>query len=242
MRAAFLAHFADDGVLVRMADGPTHRLPPATRPLLPSSSTGGPPTWRSRPRASSACRRGRGRSPVPPSPRRGAAYGQFVSVWRRDAGGRLEGRGRPRDRAPGAGALGSAARRRAGPGEAALRRAALEHRARRKASRASPCARARARPTKPRAATHAALLPRAARGPALAPRGRARLARRWPTAATRGTSSAWRRRARAIFGYARGSYAAASAPDVALGVYLRVWRLEAGAWRIALDVANPQPP
>jgi ketosteroid isomerase-like protein len=40
-------------------------------------------------------------------------------------------------------------------------------------------------------------------------------------------------------GYARGSYAAADAPARALGVFMRVWRLEAGEWRIALDVTNP---
>jgi ketosteroid isomerase-like protein len=43
------------------------------------------------------------------------------------------------------------------------------------------------------------------------------------------------------FGYARGSYAARSAPGVPLGYFLRVWRVEAGAWRIALDVVNPAP-
>lgn len=41
------------------------------------------------------------------------------------------------------------------------------------------------------------------------------------------------------FGYARGSYAALSAPAIALGHYLRIWRLEGNAWRVALDVANP---
>jgi ketosteroid isomerase-like protein len=40
-------------------------------------------------------------------------------------------------------------------------------------------------------------------------------------------------------GYARGSFAAASAPTVPLGYFMRVWRLEAGEWRLALDVANP---
>lgn len=41
------------------------------------------------------------------------------------------------------------------------------------------------------------------------------------------------------FGYARGRYAAADAPDKALGYFMRVWRREADAWRIVLDVANP---
>src|SRR5258708_17917124 len=43
------------------------------------------------------------------------------------------------------------------------------------------------------------------------------------------------------FGYARGTYAARSAPGVPLGYSLRVWRVEAGESRIALDVVNPAP-
>jgi ketosteroid isomerase-like protein len=43
------------------------------------------------------------------------------------------------------------------------------------------------------------------------------------------------------FGYARGRYAAAAAPGTPLGYYLRVWRVEDGEWRIALDVTNPVP-
>jgi len=40
------------------------------------------------------------------------------------------------------------------------------------------------------------------------------------------------------FGYTRGSYARAEAPEKVLGHYLRVWRLEGGQWRVALDVTN----
>jgi ketosteroid isomerase-like protein len=43
------------------------------------------------------------------------------------------------------------------------------------------------------------------------------------------------------FGYARGSYAAASAPAKPLGYFLRVWRFERGEWRIVMDVTNPAP-
>jgi len=43
------------------------------------------------------------------------------------------------------------------------------------------------------------------------------------------------------FGYARGRYASALAPGQTLGHYLRVWRLEGGVWRVALDVTNPAP-
>lgn len=44
------------------------------------------------------------------------------------------------------------------------------------------------------------------------------------------------------FGYARGRYANVSSPGEAAGYYLRVWRREAGAWRVALEVVNPAPP
>ena len=44
------------------------------------------------------------------------------------------------------------------------------------------------------------------------------------------------------FGYARGSYASADAPSKPLGHYLCVWRLEAGQWRVALDVTNALGP
>jgi len=46
----------------------------------------------------------------------------------------------------------------------------------------------------------------------------------------------------AELGYARGRYARASDPATTLGYFLRVWRREAGGWRIVLDVANPAPP
>ncbi|MGZ5595271.1 MAG: nuclear transport factor 2 family protein [Usitatibacter sp.] len=41
------------------------------------------------------------------------------------------------------------------------------------------------------------------------------------------------------FGYSRGSYASVDAPKVPLGYFMRVWHVENGQWRIALDVANP---
>jgi len=43
------------------------------------------------------------------------------------------------------------------------------------------------------------------------------------------------------FGYARGSFAAAAGGAVS-GWYLRAWHREAGAWRIAMDVTNDAPP
>jgi ketosteroid isomerase-like protein len=44
------------------------------------------------------------------------------------------------------------------------------------------------------------------------------------------------------FGYSRGSYAAVNSPKKPLGYFMRVWHVEDGQWRIALDVANPASP
>lgn len=41
------------------------------------------------------------------------------------------------------------------------------------------------------------------------------------------------------FGYARGHYASASAPQSPLAYFLRVWRAEGGQWRIVMAVENP---
>ena len=43
------------------------------------------------------------------------------------------------------------------------------------------------------------------------------------------------------FGYARGSYAALATPARPLGYFLRVWRMERGHWHIVMDVTNPAP-
>jgi hypothetical protein len=43
------------------------------------------------------------------------------------------------------------------------------------------------------------------------------------------------------FGYARGSYSATRGAPTG-GWFMRAWHREAGAWRIAMDVTNPAPP
>jgi ketosteroid isomerase-like protein len=42
-------------------------------------------------------------------------------------------------------------------------------------------------------------------------------------------------------GYVRGRYTRLDAPGEPVGYYLRVWRREAGRWRVALEVVNPAP-
>lgn len=44
------------------------------------------------------------------------------------------------------------------------------------------------------------------------------------------------------FGYVRGTYAATSAPSITLGYFVRVWHATPEGWRIALDVTNAMRP
>jgi len=44
------------------------------------------------------------------------------------------------------------------------------------------------------------------------------------------------------FGYTRGRYATAATPDKPLGYFMRVWRYEVAAWRVVLEVVNLAPP
>ena len=44
------------------------------------------------------------------------------------------------------------------------------------------------------------------------------------------------------FGYVRGHYRAAGGGGAPAGHYLRVWRRERGAWRVAIDITNPATP
>lgn len=44
------------------------------------------------------------------------------------------------------------------------------------------------------------------------------------------------------FAYTRGTFAAPAVPTKVRGYYMRVWRREAGQWRIVMDVVNPAAP
>ena len=234
MRVAFLANFADDGVFVR--DGWTvsndflrgRPAPPIVLDwhpqyveVAPSGEMGlstGPWTITSK--------------KDPSAPR---THGQFVSVWRRDGSGPwkvavdlgighpqqalwdapLEARTAPTSGAPSAGELGEA--------ESRFSAESMAHGAR--AAYAATAAndvrfyRQGHAPVQGRAEALAA--------PAMTDDRLAWTVERSETA----RSGDW--------GYARGRYARADAPDKPAGWYLRVWRREAAGWRVVMDVTNP---
>lgn len=237
MRVAFLANFDADGVTVRngwivsndyLRDRPAPQIFLDWRPqyveVAPSGEMGlstGPSKITSK-----------AKPDAPP------AYGQFVSVWRRDAGGTWKvavdlgiGHAEPvlwdqplqaRVSPVAAGAAGAAIERLTlADAEAQFARIARERGAR-AAYEALGAADLRYY-----RAGHAPVIGRAQ---ALA-------------AATMGDErNAWAVERSEVarsgdFGYARGNYAAA-ADQPPLAWYLRVWRREAAGWRIVMDVVN----
>jgi ketosteroid isomerase-like protein len=235
MRAAFIANFADDGVLVRNgwinAREYLSPLPappivldwrPAYTEVAASGELGlstGP--WKLTSRA---------------DPNAPAAYGQFVSVWKREPGGPwrvlvdlgisharpvywdrpLETVAVSAEPAATGDTVEAAERRFAGEARANGARAAYE-------KHGSSSLRLYRDGNDPMAGKAAALA--------------------WPGLTNEGRDWAIEKSETARsgdFGYARGAYSArgGAKPD---GWYLRVWHREGGAWRIALDVANPAP-
>ena len=107
-------HFADDGVTVRRTAGSQQRRSCDDRPDPPIVLDWRPvSTSRSRARASWACRPGPAKITSKAKPDAPPGYGQYVSVWRREARRPVEGRGGPRHRPSGARALGRSRSRRA---------------------------------------------------------------------------------------------------------------------------------
>ncbi len=234
MRAAFLANFRDDGVFIRegwtaarayLAPRPDAAIVLDWRPAFVEVAASGElglstGPWKATSRA------------VP-----GAApsYGQFVSVWRREDGG-------PWKVAVDLGI--------SHPGPALWDRA-LESIARTDPAAAPPSGIEQAeerfaniaRERGERAAYEAMASPtirfyRPGLAPAL---GKATASAHQ---ADGGTDVAWTvervetARSRDL-GYARGYEASAAQPGIPRGYFLRAWRVEAGQWRIALDVTNP---
>ena len=237
MRAAFLAAFAPDGVFVRNGWTVsndwmrTQAAPPIVLDWRPQYvevaasgdlglSTG---PWRITSKA---------KPETPPS------FGQFVSVWRRDAGGPwrvavdlgiahpsdtlwsspLETRQLPPPRSgPESGIAQAEARFAADARSRGLRAAYAAHGADNLRFYRS---------------THA---PAATRTAALASAGMTDESPAWSVERIETARSG-------DFGYARGSYAAPAAPGTPAGWYLRVWRREGAQWRVVMDVVNPAPP
>lgn len=236
MRVAFLAAFADDGVFVRegwkvsnefLRNRPAPAIVLDWRPQYVEVSASG----------DLGLSTGPSRITSKADPKAAPSYGQFVSVWRRAPGGpwKVEvdlGIAHAGD------ALWSApleTRQLAGAAPAAG--AGIEE------AEARFAAEARARGLRAAYEAHGAdnlrfyrpgQAPTATRTAALASPAMAMEAPVW-TIERSATSRA------GDFAYARGAYAAASAPHVPLGWYLRVWRREGGNWRLVMDVVNPAP-
>ena len=227
MRAAFLAAFADDGVFVRDGWIGEQRLPARRARPRRSCSTGARCTSRSRASGELGLSTGPCEDHAArPSPTTPPAYGQFVSVWRREA---RAGRGRSRSTwasampSPRSGTQPLDARRSPRP-----RAARRERSPQAEARFAARCARAR-RARRVRAPAARATC--ASTAAATRPPRRAR--RRSPRAGMTERRIVWTveriETARSgDFGYARGRYAAPrSARRARSGWYLRVWRREA---------------
>ena len=236
MRAAFLAHFATDGVFVRGGWvnarewlGPRAAPPivldwrPVHTEVASSGELGlstGP--WKITSKADAAA---------------APAYGQFVSIWKREAGqpwrvavdlGISHASPVFWDKPLETVAVATEPAAAGDTSEAAERRFAVDVEARG----------ARAAYEK-----HGSSSLRLYR-PEIAPMAGKQAALAWP--GLTGEPRAWQveksEAARSNdFGYARGSYSAARGAAPA-GWYMRAWHREGGAWRIALDVTNPAPP
>jgi ketosteroid isomerase-like protein len=235
MRAAFLAHFADDGVFVR--DGWTNAKaylagrpdPPIVldwRPVHAEAAASGEIGLSTGPwRLTSKAR------PDAPS-----AFGQFVSVWKRDPGKPWQvavdlGISHPQpslwdERLETVVVA-------AGSRPAGLDLAKAEERFTRDTASGVRSAYASHGSERLRFYRNAAP-PAVGKAAALASSAMTEETFVWTIEAIETSRSN-------DFGYARGRYALASAPAMPLGYYLRVWRLERGEWRIALDITNPAP-
>jgi ketosteroid isomerase-like protein len=234
MRAAFLAAFAPDGVVVRsgwvvsndwMRDRPAPPIVLDWRPQYVEVAASGDLGLSTGPWKVTS----KAKPDTPP------AYGQFVSVWRREGDGPWKvavdlGISHPADD---------------------LWKATLQTRAHAGAAASAPgsvtdaearfAADARARGLPAAYGAHGAdnlrfyrsgHAPVVGRAAALASPTMADEAIAWSVERTETARSG-------DFGYARGAYAARSAPGVPLGWFLRVWRREGADWRIVMDVAQP---
>ena len=235
MRVAFLANFAGDGVFVRGGwVNAREWLTPRPAPAIVLD-------WRAA-YTEVAASGEMGLSTGPwkitskADPNAAPAYGQFVSIWKREAGAPWRvlvdlGIGHPQPTSWNRGletvAVTAEPAQAGDTIEAAERRFADD---------------ARASGTRAAYAKHGSSAlrlyrdgasPMAGKQPSLAWPGLEGERREWTVEKSETARSG-------DFGYARGAYAAAQGarPD---GWYLRVWHREAGTWRIALDVANPAP-
>jgi ketosteroid isomerase-like protein len=234
MRAAFLANFAEDGVFIRTTWTAANAwlrgepVPPIVldwRPVHVETAASGDfglstGPWKLTSKA---------RPEAPP------LHGQFVSIWKRDGSGRWKVAVDLGVSHPGPVFAGDALEihvvrasgaRGAGGIESAERRFAHE------AGSQGVRAAYRAHAADNLRFYREGVSPALGRGSALTSPAMSDERLVYTIERTEGASSG-------NFGYARGSYAAASAPATLLGYFMRVWRLEGGEWKVALDVTNP---
>jgi ketosteroid isomerase-like protein len=235
MRIAFLAAFAPDGVFVRNAwvvadDWLRDRAAPPIvldwRPQYVEVAASGDLGLSTGPWKITS----KAKPEAPP------AYGQFVSVWRREGNGpwkvavdlgishpagdlwkaALEARPHAKGAAPGGQSLADAEARFAAEARDRGARAAY-------ASHSAENLRFYRTGSSPWVGKSAALA-----APAMAEEAGAWTVERVETARS------------GDFGYARGSYAPKASPGSPAGWFLRVWRREGNAWRIVMDVVTPK--
>ena len=231
MRAAFLAHFADDGLFVRggwtqarawLASRPPPPIVLDWRPVYVEVAASGElglstGPWRATRKA---------------EPQAPPAYGQFVSIWKHAPGGPWKvavdiGISHPQAALWNEPLAARAAARGRGAGSLEDAEAAFAGDCARRGERAAYGAHASAQLRRYRED----LPPEAALDSALtsASMGETKIA--WSPQHVETARSA-------DFGYVIGSYAAPEATASVLGQYLRVWRREDAGWKIVLDVVN----
>ena len=237
MRAAFLAYFAADGVLVRgkwvnaREDLAPRKAPPIVldwHPVFTEVAASG----------DMGLSTGPSKVTSKSNPSDPPGHGQYVSIWKREAGGPwrvavdlgishpqpmfwdnpLETVAVTAESAPAGDTIDAAERRFAEDARALGPRAAYER-------HGSASLRLYRPQTAPMVGKQAALA-----WPGLASEQQ----RAWMVEKSEAARSG-------DFGYARGAYSATLGTPAA-GWFLRAWHREAGAWRIAMDVTNPAPP
>ncbi len=236
MRAAFLANFADDGVFVRsgwivsndwLRDRPAPPIALDWRPQYVEVATSGELGLSTGPTKITS----------KTDPAAAPGYGQYVSIWRREGAGPwkvavdlgishpepslwkepLEARTTPPAVAFGSDAI-----------------AAAEARFARLATQLGPRAAYEAHGARDLRYYRSGQAPAKSLAVALAAGAVGNDRLEWTVERVETARSG-------EFGYARGRYSAAGAPQTALGWFLRVWRHERDGWRIVLDVINPAP-
>ena len=236
MRVAFLANFADDGVFVKngWTNSNAHLATQAAPPIVLD--------WRAA-HTEVAASGELGLSTGPwkitskAKPETPPAFGQFVSVWRREAGGPWKvavdlGIGHPQaalwdQPLTTAKSDGSAASSTRGIESAELDFVSDAH-------AQGPRAAYGKHGSERMRFYRTEVQPAIGKAAALASPGMADEKLAWVIDRTEIARSR-------DFGYARGSYAAVTARSKPLGYFLRVWRMERGQWRIVMDVTNPAP-